>query len=136
MKTWVLAIAFIALGFAAGVAASSSILGFGRLLQGSVSVRCVDNRACVGDTADAFLVHYDEDKGGLTGVFCELTEADREAQRMAEYFFISDIVQGRSTCQSANYLLEFRNPSTRTLVFIESGAVTKIEQGPLHTIDF
>lgn len=99
-------------------------------------MRCVENHVCVGDTVDAFLMHYDDDKGGLTGIFCELTEADREAQRMAEYFFLQDIVQGQTSCQSANYFLEFRNPSTRTLVSIENGIVSKVEQGPLHIIDF
>ncbi len=134
MKNWLLAAALLALGFAAGILSSSNILGFGRLLQGSVSVRCVDNRACVGDGLQVFLTHYDDDKGGLTGVICVPTEADREAQRMIEDLSLADIVQGR-TCP-ANYLLEFRNPSTRTLVSIENGIVTDIEQGPLHIIDF
>jgi hypothetical protein len=131
MKTWVLTLALVALAFAAGVASSSSVIGFGRLVQGSVNVRCVESDACVGDTVDAFLMHYEEDRGGLTGVFC--IGADRLIPEDG-YFFLRDVAKGR-TCPSANYALEFRNPSTRTLVTVESGAVAKIEQGPLHTID-
>lgn len=132
MKTRVLALALAALAFAAGVASSPNVIGFGRLLQSSANVRCVENRACVGDTVDVFLMHYDEDSGGLTGVFC--IGADGLIPEDG-YFFLREVVQGR-TCSSSNYALEFRNPSTRTLITVEGGAVTKIEQGPLHTIDF
>jgi hypothetical protein len=128
MKDWALTIALLALAFAAGVASSSNMIGFGRLLQGDVEVRCVERSACVGDTVDAFLRHYDDDRGGLTGVFC--TGADGLTTNNG-YFFLRDIVQGR-TCPSASYALEFRNPSTRTLVRIENGVVAKITQGALH----
>jgi len=134
MKRWIFVAALVALGFAVGVTSSSNVLGFGRLMQGSVPVRCIDHRACVGDAVDAFLIHYEEDQGGLTGVFCKSTEVDHMGRRVGDYFFLPDIVQGK-TCPNADYLLEFRNPSTRTLVTIEGGIVVHIEQGPLHVID-
>jgi hypothetical protein len=132
-----LMLVLMVVSFVLGVFSSSNVLGFGRLLQGSVSVRCVESRACVGDTVDVFLSSYDEDKGGLSGVFCTATESEQGPRRIIEngYFFLPEVVGGR-TCPSANYFLEFRNPSTRTLVSVENGIVAKIEQGPLHIIDF
>src|SRR5690606_38000066 len=118
-----------------GVMSSSSVLGFGRLMQGSLSVRCIDDRACVGDSVERFLTAYDDDKGGLTGVFCKPPSPDQSARRVGQYFFLNEIVQG-STCPTPDYSLESRNPSTRTLVSVESGVVTRIERGPLHIIDF
>jgi hypothetical protein len=137
VKNLALMLALIVVSFALGVVSSSNVLGFGRLLQGGVSVRCVEARACVGDTVDAFLSRYDEDRGGLTGVFCTATESEDGPRRISEdgYFFLPEVVKGR-TCPSANYFLEFRNPVTRTLVSVENGIVAKIEQGPLHIIDF
>ena len=126
----------ISLGFAVGAWSGATWTDMWRpFSHPETSVRCVERDACVGDTVDAFLMHYDDDKGGLTTAICGLTDADREAERSAAVLFLRDIVQGR-TCQSANYFLEFRNPSARTLVSIESGTVTKIRQGPLHAIDF
>jgi hypothetical protein len=130
MKNGGLVLALAALAFVAGFATSSGITGFGAL-QADVSVRCVESDACVGNTVDAFLRRYDEDRGGLTGVFC----TGRDGLVAANgYFFLWDIVQGR-TCPSQDYALEFRNPSTRTLVWVVDGIVTKIGQGPLHVLD-
>ncbi len=128
MKSRALTIGLVALAFAAGVASSSNMIGLGRLLQGDVNVRCIDRKACVGDTVDAFLKHYNDDEGGLTGVFC--TGPDRRIVESG-YFFIWDIAQGR-TCPSPNYVLEFRKPSTRTVATVENGRITRIQQGALH----
>ncbi|MGE0187015.1 MAG: hypothetical protein AB7Q23_14600 [Hyphomonadaceae bacterium] len=137
MKDLASVLAVIAIGFALGVASSSNVQGLWRLLQGDVSVRCLEYRACVGDTVGGFLVSYDADGGGLSGVFCTATGSEPEPRRARENnaFLLPQIVAGR-TCPSADYLLEFRNPSTRTLVPVENGVVAKIDQGPLHTIDF
>jgi hypothetical protein len=128
IKNWAPIIGLVALAFAAGVASSSNMVGFGRLLQGEVRVRCIERSACVGDTVDAFLRNYDDDRGGLTGVFCTGTDG---LITHDGYFFLGDIVQGR-TCPSPNFVLEFRNPSTQTVVRIENGTVASIEQGALH----
>lgn len=123
-------VALLALGaFALGLFVSPFVMGFGRTIQGSVTVRCVGQGACVGDTSSAFLrSHNLEDRiGGVSGVFCG-------PDGQGDWLFITDLLEGR-TCPQPRYV-EFRTPTTRTLVSVEDGVVREIQQGPLHTIDF
>ena len=115
------AVMFIALGWFGSIAWNEIARPYA---QSERSVNCLKHNACVGQTAEKFLLSYDDDLGGLTAIFCD-----------DDWMFLSDIVFGKS-CASENYALEFRNPSRRTLVSIEGGTIRSIVVGSLHTIDF
>ena len=91
--------------------------------QSVSSITCVEHDACVGQATDKFLLAYDDDRGGLTGIICG-----------DAWIFLGDIVEGK-TCSTKSYVLEFRNPSARTIVTVENGVVSEISIGLLHNID-
>jgi hypothetical protein len=115
--------------FALGVFASPIVIGLGRLVQGSVAVRCVGNSACVGDTARTFLMsyHLEDHIGGVSAVFCGPSGS-------GDWIFMDELIRGQA-CSQPSYAVEFRTRTTRTVVVIEGETVREITQGPLHIID-
>jgi hypothetical protein len=112
------------IAFVAGVACSDSIAAAG-LFRGDTTVRCLGARACVGMNVDEAidLVPVDE-VGGVSAEFC----GPDGAEDMIE---LPAVLRG-ATCSKSDYIVEFRNQTTRTLVKVRAGKVIGITRGPPH----
>lgn len=119
------------IGLTAGVFASDFFLRVFWLFRGSVEVRCIQEGICVGDDGDSVLYGWgvDDRVGGLTSIFCG------EPYKNPDYIHLADLVQGK-TCGRETYTYHFNNTTFGTDVTVSGGKITKIEQGPLHIIDF
>tara|TARA_R110002072_G_scaffold224297_1_gene381333 strand:- start:62 stop:442 length:381 start_codon:yes stop_codon:yes gene_type:complete len=116
-------------GVVLGIWVADPVIGFSRSMLGEQVVRCAADRFCVGDEMHAvsFDFRVTDRLGGLDLIVCR---QDGEI----EYHFLNDILAGQF-CAADSYSLEFRNTTTRTLVQIENGTISRITRGPLHTFD-
>lgn len=114
------------IAFVAG-ASSASIAGAGFFGRNS-PVRCLGPLACVGMNVDEALDFVPVDEvGGVSAEFC----GPDGAEDMIE---LPAVLRG-ATCSKSDYVVEFRNRTTRTLVKVRAGKVTGISQGPPHAAD-
>ena len=115
------------IAFLAGAAGSASIATAG-LFRGDTTVRCLGPRACVGMNVDEAIDFIPVDEvGGVSAEFCGPDGA-------ADMIELPAMLRG-ATCSKSDYIVEFRNHTTRTLVKVRAGKVIGIVQGPPHVID-
>jgi hypothetical protein len=114
------------IAFVAGVACSDSIAAAG-LFRSDTTVRCLA-LACVGmDVDEAIDLLPVDEVGGVSAEFC----GPDGAEDMIE---LPAVLRG-ATCAKSDYIVEFRNQTTRTLVKVRAGKVIGITRGPPHAID-
>ncbi len=120
-----LSVVFAVLGIVLGIISSDVIIQSGRMIVGDVKIECIDGDYCVGDSAGRILnaLFLTDTIGGLGAILCD-----------GNYIFLSDLVGGE-VCEGDSYVLVFRNSTARTMIHIDSGTVSEIVRGPLHTLD-
>jgi len=123
---------FIAIpcAFIVGVLASDGLRATAQMFSGEKHPRCIDGRVCIGAIAPKFFGQLDEDKHGLTALFC-----DDSADKNNNIIFLDGIVRG-DKCPGQRFTVELRSPTKRTLLKVDKGRLVEITEGPLHIIDF
>jgi hypothetical protein len=119
----------IACAFIIGVLASDRVRATAQMFSGEKHLRCIDNRVCIGAIAPNFFGQLDDDKHGLTALFC-----DESADINSNIIFLDGIVRG-DKCPGQRFTVELRSPTKRTLLKIDKGRLVEITEGPLYTID-
>jgi hypothetical protein len=119
----------VVVAFGTGIAGSEFIRATSRMFVGEEEVRCIEARVCVGSPSPETFSSLDTDKFGLANFYCL-----DGVKRYDEFIFMADIISGKR-CPTKNYVIEFHNATTRTLVEIRNGKIAKITKGPLYSID-
>ena len=120
----------ISLSILTGIFLSKPVEVIGQIFRSEKDKTCVTSKICVGANIDVIHNLYEADEiGGLNAIFCGKIGEDK-----IEYLFLRNILQGE-TCEIEDYALDFRTDVNRTVVYVSSGKITKITQGPLHTLD-
>ncbi len=120
-----LSVIFMALGIVLGVVSSDVIISSGRMVVGDVEIECIDGDYCVGDSESRLLhaLFLTDTIGGLDAILCD-----------GKYIHLPDLTRGE-VCEVDSYILVFRNSTALTMIHIDSGIVSEIVRGPLHTLD-